>query len=106
MFVGGGDHFGIAHRTARLDDRLDAGGSSGIGEATVERFVAEGAKVTIADIQDDAGEALARRLGESALYVRTDVTDEAAIENVVARTAEHFGRYLPRTCPPHARDLG
>ncbi|GAA2375568.1 SDR family NAD(P)-dependent oxidoreductase [Streptomyces carpaticus] len=68
------------------------GGSSGIGEATVERFVAEGAKVTIADIQDDAGEALARRLGESALYVRTDVTDEAAIENVVARTAEHFGR--------------
>ncbi|MFG2736199.1 SDR family NAD(P)-dependent oxidoreductase [Streptomyces harbinensis] len=68
------------------------GGSSGIGEATVERFVAEGAKVTIADIQDDAGEALARRLGENALYVRTDVTDEAAIENVVARTAEHFGR--------------
>ncbi|WP_019436229.1 SDR family NAD(P)-dependent oxidoreductase [Streptomyces sp. AA0539] len=68
------------------------GGSSGIGEATVERFVAEGAEVTIADIQDDAGEALARRLGENALYVRTDVTDEAAIENVVARTAEHFGR--------------
>ncbi|WP_461297507.1 SDR family NAD(P)-dependent oxidoreductase [Streptomyces harbinensis] len=68
------------------------GGSSGIGEATVERFVAEGAEVTIADIQDDAGEALARRLGERALYVRTDVTDEAAIENVVARTAEHFGR--------------
>ncbi|MFD7508745.1 SDR family NAD(P)-dependent oxidoreductase [Streptomyces sp. NPDC059853] len=68
------------------------GGSSGIGEATVERYVAEGAKVTIADIQDDAGEALARRLGERALYVRTDVTDEAAIENVVARTAGHFGR--------------
>ncbi|MFB7898936.1 SDR family NAD(P)-dependent oxidoreductase [Streptomyces xiamenensis] len=68
------------------------GGSSGIGEATVERFIADGARVTIADIQDEAGEALAARLGERALYVRTDVTDEAAIENVVRRTAEHFGR--------------
>ena len=36
MFVGGGDHFGIAHRTARLDDRLDAGGSGGIN-AIAER---------------------------------------------------------------------
>jgi NAD(P)-dependent dehydrogenase (short-subunit alcohol dehydrogenase family) len=77
-----------------LEDKVAivTGGTSGIGLATVERFVREGAKVAIADIQDDLGESTARRLGENVLYVHTDVTDESAIESLVARTADHFGK--------------
>lgn len=68
------------------------GGTSGIGLASVERFVAEGAKVVIADIQDDLGAAIAARLGDAAVFVRTDVTDEAAIEAVVAEAVASFGK--------------
>lgn len=68
------------------------GGTSGIGLATALRFVASGAKVTIADIQDDLGEKIAAEHPDSILYVHTDVTDEAAIENVVAKTVERFGK--------------
>ncbi len=68
------------------------GGASGIGLATVERFVAEGAKVAIADIQDEFGGSIVDRLGDSVLYVHTDVTDESAIEALVAGTVERFGK--------------
>lgn len=68
------------------------GGTSGIGLATVERFISEGAKVAIGDIQDDLGQTVADRLGDSALYVHTDVTDEAAIESLVAATVDHYGK--------------
>ena len=68
------------------------GGTSGIGRASVERFVAEGARVAIADIQDEAGQALADALGDAAIYVHTDVTDEAALEALVATTVEVFGK--------------
>lgn len=68
------------------------GGTSGIGRATVERYVAEGAKVAIADIQDAAGAELADELGDAAIYVHTDVTDESDIEALVATTVEAFGK--------------
>lgn len=68
------------------------GGTSGIGRATVERFVNEGASVAIADIQDDAGVALASGLGDAVIYVSTDVTDENAIATVVDETVKAFGR--------------
>lgn len=68
------------------------GGTSGIGLATVERFVAEGAKVAIGDIQDDLGASIADRLRENVLYVHTDVTDEAAIEALVAAAVDRFGK--------------
>lgn len=68
------------------------GGTSGIGRATVEQYIDEGAKVVIADIQDDQGQELAHRLGESALYVHTDVTQEHDLKTVVNSTTEHFGR--------------
>ncbi|MFF0109914.1 SDR family NAD(P)-dependent oxidoreductase [Streptomyces hirsutus] len=80
--------------TGLLDGKVAiiTGGASGIGRASVERFVAEGAKVAIADIQDELGASIADRLGDAALYVRTDVTDEAAIEALVATTVERFGK--------------
>lgn len=68
------------------------GGTSGIGLATVERFVSAGARVMIADIQDEAGAELVARLGDTVAYQRTDVTRESAIADVVDATVERFGR--------------
>lgn len=78
----------------RLDGRVAVvtGGASGIGAATVRRFVAEGAKVVVADVQDDAGKALAQELGEdSCTYVRCDVTREEDIESAVDTALRVFG---------------
>lgn len=68
------------------------GAASGIGLATAERFVSEGARVVLADVQEDAGRAASERLGNATRFVLTDVTDEAAIEAVVAAAVEHFGQ--------------
>jgi NAD(P)-dependent dehydrogenase (short-subunit alcohol dehydrogenase family) len=71
---------------------LITGGASGIGEATVRLFVAEGASVAIADIQDDRGRRLAGDLGERTAYLRTDVSREADVQAAVAETVRRFGR--------------
>ncbi len=60
------------------------GGASGMGEATVRLFVEHGAKVVIGDINEERGEALARELGDSAVFLRMDVTSEADWEAAVA----------------------
>lgn len=67
------------------------GGAGGIGRATVELFVAEGAKVVIADIDDAGGEELANTLGPSAIYQRTDVADRDQIKALVERAVKDFG---------------
>jgi len=67
------------------------GGTSGIGLASAELFLAQGAKVAVADIQDDLGAALEAKHAESFAYIHTDVTDEASIEALVAATVERFG---------------
>ena len=74
----------------RLQDKVAivTGGSRGMGEATVRAFVAEGAQVVIADVLEADGEALARELGDAARFVHTDVSSEAAWDNVVARALE------------------
>lgn len=68
------------------------GGASGIGKASVQLFVQEGARVVIADILDEQGEALANTLGENTLYVHTDVSQEADIKALITTAAERFGR--------------
>ena len=68
------------------------GGASGIGLATVKKFVAEGAKVIFADIQDDLGSAIESELGANAVYVHTDVTSESEIEALVAAAVARFGK--------------
>jgi NAD(P)-dependent dehydrogenase (short-subunit alcohol dehydrogenase family) len=68
------------------------GGVSGIGASTVELFLAEGAQVIAADIQDEKGERLNARENPSLRYVRCDVTSEADIEATVAAAKDHFGR--------------
>jgi NAD(P)-dependent dehydrogenase (short-subunit alcohol dehydrogenase family) len=67
------------------------GGASGIGRGTVEKFVAEGAKVVIADVDRERGELLAAGYGADALYRRTDVTDSVDVRGVVAFAVENFG---------------
>lgn len=67
------------------------GGASGIGRGIVERFHGEGAKVVIADIQRDLGEALAVELGGQAIYHHTDVADQAQIADLIATTVREFG---------------
>ncbi|UDY36718.1 SDR family NAD(P)-dependent oxidoreductase [Dermatobacter hominis] len=67
------------------------GGANGIGRATVELFVAEGAGVVIADLDEDAGTALADGLGDAAAFVRTDVGDRDSIEAAVDRAVQRFG---------------
>jgi|SRR5882724_7917353 3alpha(or 20beta)-hydroxysteroid dehydrogenase len=66
------------------------GAASGIGKAGARLFVAEGAKVVMTDIQD--GASIAAELGESAIFRKHDVTDEAAWAGVVDAALSHFGR--------------
>ena len=68
------------------------GGSSGIGEGTVRRFVEEGASVVIADLQDDAGRALCAQLGAATRFIHCDVTVEADVAAAVDLAVADFGR--------------
>jgi 3-hydroxyacyl-CoA dehydrogenase / 3-hydroxy-2-methylbutyryl-CoA dehydrogenase len=63
---------------------LIAGGASGLGEATARRLHASGARVLIADLNDERGTALANELGERAAFVRVDVTDAGAVQAAVS----------------------
>lgn len=80
--------------TGRLHGQVAVitGGASGIGEATVRRFVEEGARVVIADVQQDRGEALAKDLGDQVMFRRTDVSAEADVADAVATAVDDFGR--------------
>ncbi len=79
---------------SRLEGRaaLVTGGASGLGEATVRLFASEGARVLIADLQDERGRRVAGEIGAAALYQRTDVSNEADIAAAVDRALEEFGR--------------
>lgn len=78
----------------KLDGKVAiiTGGASGIGEGSVREFVREGAKVVIADIQDERGAALAKELGDSTVYVNTDVISEDAVKHAVDTAVNTFGR--------------
>ncbi|OBG36716.1 3-oxoacyl-ACP reductase FabG [Mycolicibacter heraklionensis] len=68
------------------------GGAQGLGFAIAQRFVAEGARVVLGDLNLEATEAAAQRLGaDVAVAVRTDVTDAADVEALVSVAVERFG---------------
>jgi NAD(P)-dependent dehydrogenase (short-subunit alcohol dehydrogenase family) len=67
------------------------GACSGIGLATAQRFIDEGARVLAADIQDEAGAALQQRHGGALRYAHCDVTQPAQIQQAVNRAAAEFG---------------
>jgi len=58
---------------------LVTGGGSGLGAATARELTGAGARVVVADLNRDAGEAVARELGDRARFVQADVTDEASV---------------------------
>jgi NAD(P)-dependent dehydrogenase (short-subunit alcohol dehydrogenase family) len=67
------------------------GGASGLGEGLVRRFVAEGAKVLIGDVDSDGGKALAAELGDNAVFLEADVADFDQVGRLVSTAVEHFG---------------
>lgn len=68
------------------------GAAQGQGAEIARQFVAEGAKVAIADVADEPGEVLAKELGDAAFFYHHDVSDEASWAALVAETNERFGQ--------------
>jgi NAD(P)-dependent dehydrogenase (short-subunit alcohol dehydrogenase family) len=68
------------------------GGTSGIGAATVRRFVEEGARVVFSGRSQEAGDALAAELGERSVFIRADVTREPEIKATIGLAVSRFGR--------------
>ena len=77
----------------RLSNKIAivTGASRGMGSSHARKFVAEGAKVVLTDLNAQAGEALAAELGPNALFVAQDVTKSADWEKVVKATEDKFG---------------
>jgi 3(or 17)beta-hydroxysteroid dehydrogenase len=78
---------------ARVENKvvLLSGGASGIGAATARLVVREGGKAVLADRDEAKGRALAEELGNAAIFVPLDVTDEPAWQKAVAAAVETFG---------------
>lgn len=78
----------------RLKDKvcIITGGAAGIGKATAEKFYAEGAKVIICDLNQEAGEALVAQLGENARYYQVNVTNRQEVQAFVDAVVAEFGR--------------
>lgn len=70
---------------------LVTGGASGLGAACVRLLSQAGAKVVIADLNGEAGEALAHEIGAAARYAHTNVTEEDSMQAAVQATVEHAG---------------
>ncbi|WP_271951890.1 L-iditol 2-dehydrogenase [Ruegeria faecimaris] len=70
---------------------LITGAARGIGLAFAKAYVAEGARVALADIDGARVQAAAAEIGEAALAIETDVTNQQSIDAAVAKTASHFG---------------
>ena len=68
------------------------GGANGIGRATVELFVAEGARVVVADLDDAAGADLIEQLDGAAAFEHTDVSDRDSVQRTVEAAVARFGR--------------
>ena len=70
---------------------LVTGGASGLGRATALRLGRQGASVVVADLNEEAGQAVASELGERGAFVPTDITDEGDVNRALDLAQERFG---------------
>jgi len=77
----------------RLKDKvaLITGGAAGIGKATAQRFIEEGAKVVLCDVDGETGPVTAKGLGPSAEFYQVDVMDRQAVQEWVDGVAKEYG---------------
>jgi 3(or 17)beta-hydroxysteroid dehydrogenase len=68
------------------------GAASGMGKSDAVLLAREGARVVVADLNETGGQAVADAIGDAAIFMRLDVTDEDNWRSVIAATVEHFGR--------------
>lgn len=71
---------------------LITGAASGVGRADALLLAAEGARVVLTDVNEDAGRALACEIGDTALFVRHDIADDDGWRHAIAATLDRFGR--------------
>lgn len=78
----------------KLKDKVAivTGGAQGIGKAISKRLAADGASVALFDVKAEGGEATAKEIGESALFLKTDCTKKAEVDANVAKVVEKFGK--------------
>ncbi len=78
----------------RLENKvaLITGGAAGIGKATAERFIEEGAKVVICDVADEVGKATVKLLGHEARFHNVNVTDRQQVQVWVDNVVQKYGR--------------
>jgi NAD(P)-dependent dehydrogenase (short-subunit alcohol dehydrogenase family) len=67
------------------------GAASGIGMATARRVASDGARISMLDVMDDAGQKFADEIGDQTRYWHADVIDEPVVESVIAEAAEWLG---------------
>src|SRR5579864_8260822 len=84
----------MANRGQRLAGKfaLVTGGASGFGEGIVRRFIDEGARVAIADVNLEGAQALADQYGGSAIAIQVDVSAESSVHDMAAKVLETFAR--------------
>lgn len=77
----------------KLDGKVAiiTGAAQGMGEAHAHRFIAEGAKIALTDINDERGQAISKELGDNALFIRHDVTSLAEWKHALQETERAFG---------------
>lgn len=68
-----------------------SGGASGLGEATVRNIIKQGGKAAILDLSEERGQKLVEELGESAVFVKTDVSSEQEVSSAVSMAIDSFG---------------
>ncbi|KAF4402860.1 hypothetical protein G4B88_010312 [Cannabis sativa] len=86
----------ISAASRRLEGKvaLITGAASGIGECTAKVFAHHGAKVVIADIQNELGHLVSQSIGQNnCIFVHCDVTDESQIKNDVDKAVETYGKF-------------
>jgi NAD(P)-dependent dehydrogenase (short-subunit alcohol dehydrogenase family) len=67
------------------------GGGSGLGAATALLLAENGAQVVLADVDEESGEQMASQIGNGTKFIRTDVTDEASVQDALDSVVETFG---------------